>query len=162
MTNNKNFKDAFISFLKSFGILEDDKKEEMVSYEVIYEPDVVDSHGHWASKETLEKACENFNKHLKNKTVGANLFHLTETDKFSVEDTWIHKELDVTVDGTGQPIKAGSWICKLQYNDPDLWELKKAGCLGGVSMGARANINEETGELTNITFDEDEEDESTD
>lgn len=151
-----SLKDDVISLLKKYGIIqkEAEQQEEMISYEVVYEPNVKDSHGHWMSVETLEKACENFNENLKEGVVKANLFHIQDTEDFTVEDTWIQKELDVVVEGTDQPIKAGTWIAKLKYHNEDLWELKKAGVLGGVSIGAMAHLDEETGELTNISFDE--------
>lgn len=151
-----SLKEKMISLLKEYGILKADEtqKEEMVSYEVVYEPDTEDSHGHWASRETLEKACENFNENLKKGIVKSNLFHVQDTEDFTILDTWIQKELDVLVEETGEKIKAGTWVAKLKYHDEDLWELKKSGVLGGVSIGAMAEIDEETGELTNISFDE--------
>lgn len=127
-------------------------EEEMISYEVVYEPDTVDTHGNWASKETLEKACESFNENLGKGIVKSNLFHLQDTESFTVEDTWIHKEFDVIVKDTNEPIKAGSWIAKVQYNDSDLWELKKAGVIGGVSIGCMGEVDQETGEITSLDF----------
>lgn len=127
--------------------------EEMISYEVVYEPVIKDAHGQWMSVETLQKACENFNENLKAGVVKPNLFHLQDTEAFTVEDTWIQKELDVQVVQTGELIKAGTWVAKIKYNDPSLWQLKKAGIVGGVSIGAKGSINEETGEITNISFD---------
>lgn len=142
--------------LQKHGILKSDSPvEEMISYEVVYEPDTVDSHGHWMSKDTLEKGCSEFNKNLKEGIVKSNLFHLEDTDMFTVEDTWIHKEFDVSVDATGEKIKAGTWISKIQYHDENLWKLKKANVIGGVSIGAKGFLNEETGEITNLKFDED-------
>ena len=148
-------KEEVIHLLKKYGVMKSDEpKEQMISYEVVYEPNVKDSHDEWMSAETLEKACENFNKNLKEGIVKANLFHAQDTESFSVVDTWIQKEFDVNVADTGEPIKAGTWVAKLQYHDEDVWELKKAGVLGGVSIGAMGVLNEETGELTDITFDE--------
>lgn len=148
-------KEEIISVLKKYNIIKSEEpKEEMVSYEVVYEPDTKDSHGHWMSKETLEKACANFNQNLKEGVVKSNLFHLADTDTFTVEDTWIQKELDVRVEGTDEKIKAGTWVAKVKYHDEDLWELKKAGVIGGVSIGARGVLDEETGELTDISFDD--------
>jgi hypothetical protein len=134
--------------------------EEMVSYEVVYEPFIKDAHGQWMSDTTLQKACENFNENLKKGVVQPNLFHLENTKAFTIEDSWIQKELDVVVEATGEKIKAGTWICKLKYHDNDLWTLKKAGVVGGVSIGARGNVNHETGEITNVTFDGDSDDSS--
>lgn len=128
-------------------------QEEMISYEVVYEPLVKDAHGEWMSEETLALACENFNANLSKGVVQPNLFHLQNTDAFSIEDTWIQKELDIVVESTGEKIKAGTWVCKIKYKDENLWELKKSGVIGGVSIGGSGTINQETGEITNVTFD---------
>lgn len=130
-------------------------EEEMVSYEVVYEPDTLDAHGEWMSEDTIEKGCENFNANLKDNVVKANLFHLGETEAFTIEDTWVHRELDVVVSETDQPIKAGTWIAKLKFHDPDIWEMKKAGIIQGVSIGGKGMVNQETGEITDLSFDED-------
>jgi hypothetical protein len=144
--------------VKSFGDTSQESKpevvsEQMVSYEIVYEPLVKDAHGEWMSEETLQLACENFNANLQKGIVQPNLFHMKNTDTFTIEDTWIQKEFDVVVDGTGEKIKAGAWICKIKYHDEDLWTLKKEGVIGGVSIGGKGSINKETGEITNVTFD---------
>lgn len=129
-------------------------KEEMVSYEVVYEPFTKDAHDQWMSDVTIEQACENFNENLKKGVVQPNLFHVKNTDLFSVEDTWIQKELDVEVVQTGELIKAGTWVAKIKYHDPVLWQLKKSNVIGGVSIGGRGVVDHSTGEITDVTFDE--------
>ena len=131
--------------------------EEMVSYEVVYEPLVKDAHGQWMSLETVEKACEDFNSNLEKGVVQPNLFHLQNTEAFSIESTWIQKEFDVKVVQTDEVIKAGTWVAKIKYHDKELWELKKAGIIGGVSIGGSGYVNKETGEITDLTFSGDEE-----
>ena len=151
--------EAFSEFLeKAVGSTTQEQKpetldEEMVSYEVIYEPFTKDAHGEWMSDKTIEKAMENFNKNLEKGIVQPNLFHLKDTEAFTIESTWIQKELDVKVIQTDEIIKAGSWVAKLKYNDADLWQLKKSGVVGGVSIGAVGTINQDTGEITNVKFD---------
>lgn len=147
---------ALTDFCIKVGILkgaDQEVQEEMISYEIVYEPDTKDAHGQWMSEETLRKGCENFNKNLAAGVVKPNLFHMQETDKFSIEKTWINEELDVKVIGTDEPIKRGAWVAKIQYNDPELWALRKAGIVQGVSFGGAGNVNEETAEITNLTFD---------
>lgn len=141
--------DDLVNLIKKYST---PKKEEMISYEVVYEPNTKDAHGHWMSEQTLQEACDNFNANLSKGIVKSNLCHILETESFVIEKTWIAPELDVVVEETGQPIKAGTWIAKLQFTDPDVWELKKSGILGGVSIGGRGVINEETGEITKIDF----------
>ena len=151
--------EAFSEFLeKAIGSTVQEQKsevvdEEMVSYEVIYEPFTKDAHGEWMSDKTIEKAMENFNKNLEKGVVQPNLFHLKDTEAFTIESTWIQKELDVKVIQTDEIIKAGTWVAKIRYNDADLWQLKKSGVVGGVSIGAVGTINQTTGEITNVKFD---------
>lgn len=151
--------DMFSSFIDKFFTKTSDEQvveevnEEMVSYEVVYEPLVKDAHGEWMSEETIAEACDNFNQNLEKGIVNANLFHLKETDAFTIESTWVQKEFDVKVIQTGEVIKAGTWVAKLKYNDETLWDLKKQGILGGVSIGGRGVVNQKTGEITNVTFD---------
>lgn len=143
---------------KAFGDVSGEQQtetlqEEMVSYEVVYEPNVKDAHGEWMSEKTIQKAMENFNKNLEKGVVQSNLFHLKDTNLFTIEDTWIQKELDVVVEATGEIIKAGTWVAKVKYHDSVLWELKKSGVIGGVSIGGKGVINPDTGEITNVSFD---------
>ena len=153
--------EAFSEFLeKAVGSTTQEQKsetldEEMVSYEVIYEPFTKDAHGEWMSDKTIEKAMENFNKNLEKGIVQPNLFHLKDTEAFTIDSTWIQKELDVKVIQTDEIIKAGTWVAKLKYNDADLWQLKKSGVVGGVSISGMGTVNQTTGEITNVKFDGD-------
>lgn len=153
---DQNLIKSILNLFKDYGYKEPEfKEEEMKSYEVVYEPDTKDTDGHWMSKDTLEKACANFNENLASGKVKPNLFHLGETDAFTIEKTWVHQELDVIVKDSDQPIKAGTWIAELQYHDKELWELKKAGIIQGVSLGGKGYVDETSGEITGLTFDED-------
>lgn len=125
--------------------------EEMISYEVIYEPDTPDLHGQWMSKETLLKAQADFTKAQALGAVTENLYHLMDTDTWSVVDHWIQPEFDVNVTATGELIKAGSWVAKVQYT-PATWELKKAGIVGGLSLQCGGTLNEATNELFDLDF----------
>lgn len=137
---------------QSKSVIEDNKQEEMISYEIIYEPDTKDAHGNWMTKDTLVKAKESYDLAVKAGIVKENLFHLTETDSFTIEKTWIQEEFDVVVSGTNEPIKAGSWVAKVKYNSLELWELKKANVVGGLSIQCEGIIDKETGEITDIDF----------
>lgn len=127
-------------------------KEEMISYEIIYEPDTKDAHGEWMSKDTIRKAKDNWDAAYAAGLVSENLFHLTSTDAFTIEKTWIQEEFDVVVIGTEQVIKAGSWVAKVKYNNQDLWEAKKSGIVGGLSIQATGRVDEATGEITDVNF----------
>lgn len=129
-----------------------DAGEKMISYEVIYEPEAKDAHGEWMSAETIIKAKSSFDKAQEAGIVKENLFHMIETDAFTIEKTWIQEEFDVVVIGTEQVIKAGTWVAKVKYNDPVLWDLKKSNVVGGLSIQCSGCIDKETGEITDVDF----------
>lgn len=143
---------AILKSVSSVNIQKAAGEEEMISYEIIYEPFTPDAHNQWISADEIVKAKASYDKALENGLVKENLFHLEETDSFTITKTWIQEELDVSVTGTGEIIKAGSWVAKVKYNDPSLWELRKAGIIGGLSIQCGAMVNDETGELTDLDF----------
>lgn len=129
-----------------------DADEQMISYEVIYEPNSKDAHGEWMSSDTILKGKDNFDAARAAGLVKENLFHIVETDAFTIEKTWIQEEFDVVVIGSEQVIKAGTWVAKVKYNDPELWLLKKANAVGGLSIQCSGFTDEETGEITGLDF----------
>lgn len=129
-----------------------DAGEQMISYEVIYEPNTRDAHGEWMSPETIIKGKESFDSARAAGLVKENLFHIVETDAFTIEKTWIQEEFDVVVIGSEQIIKAGTWVAKVKYNDPELWLLKKANAVGGLSIQCSGYTDKETGEITGLDF----------
>ena len=129
-----------------------DTGEQMISYEVIYEPNTRDAHGEWMSPETIIKGKESFDAARAAGLDKENLFHIVETDAFTIEKTWIQEEFDVVVIGSEQIIKAGTWVAKVKYNDPELWLLKKANAVGGLSIQCSGYTDKETGEITGLDF----------
>lgn len=122
-------------------------EEERISVEVVYVPEEFDTHNQYMTAETIRKACEDFNNNLS--TISPNLYHLSNTNKFEILKSWIN-EIDM-VSPTGQEVKEGTWLVKLRYS-PELWKMKIAGKIQGVSIGCRGVVNPETGEITNVTF----------
>ena len=129
-----------------------DKQEEMISYEIIYEPDVKDAHGEWMTAETIRKAKESWDQAYAAGIAKENLFHMAQTDAFTIEKTWIQEEFDVFVIESEQIVRAGTWVAKVQYHDPVLWELKKSKVVGGLSIQCSGTLYPETGELADISF----------
>lgn len=139
----KNFKELILKSAKP------ETEEERISVEVVYVPgdQERDSHGQWMSAQTVQAACEDFNDNLHN--ISPNLYHLSNTNKFEILKSWIN-EIDM-VSPTGQEVKEGTWLVKLRYS-PELWEMKKAGKLQGVSIGCRGVVDQQTGEISQVSF----------
>lgn len=140
--------------VKSTSVVDVQKnaEEQMISYEVIYEPDAKDAHGEWMSAETIVKARDSFENARASGLVKENLFHMIDTDSFTIEKTWIQEEFDVAVIGTDQIIKAGTWVAKVKYNDPTLWDLKKNNVVGGLSIQCSGLVDQATGEIVEVDF----------
>ncbi len=139
----KNFKELILKSEKQ------KTEEERISVEVVYVPgdQERDAHGQWMSAQTVQAACEDFNNNLSN--ISPNLYHLSNTNKFEILKSWIN-EIDM-VSPTGQEVKEGTWLVKLRYS-PELWEMKKAGKLQGVSIGCRGVVDQQTGEISQVSF----------
>lgn len=103
-------------------------EELMQGLYVVLEPDVVDAHGDTISADEIRKSCHNFNNSL----AKANLFHLVNTDSFSVVESFV---APVAMELNGQILKAGTWLVNLQFSEA-LWEDVKADKFSGVSIGA--------------------------
>jgi len=139
----KNFKELILKSEKQ------KTEEERISVEVVYVPEEFDEHNQFMTAETIRKACEDFNSNLAAGNISANLYHLSNTNKFEILKSWIN-EIDM-VSPTGQEVKEGTWLVKLRYS-PELWLEKKAGKIQGVSIGCRGVVDQQTGEITDVSF----------
>ena len=108
---------------------------------VVLEPDVVDLHGDTYSEVEVEKACRSFNNHCNT----ANLFHQVETEDAHIEQSFI-TPAEFKLDN-GVTIKKGTWLQWWHFPEgnsvsDNLWEGVKSGDFNGVSIGAKATVEE--------------------
>lgn len=108
-------------------------EELMQATFVVMVPDECDLHGDITSAEEVRKAKESFNAF----SMKANLFHLVETDTFSIIESYLSL-VDFELDS--RYIKKGTWLCTIQCHDKGLWELIKSGDICSVSIGAMAKV----------------------
>lgn len=137
----QSFEEAYVTstVLNKVEVLKALDDEQMIAVDVVYQPDVIDAHGHWMSKETVAKACENFNQNLSTGNVKPNLYHALHTDKFEITKSWIN-QVDAVIGD--QLVPAGTWLAETKFNDPALWEMKKSGEIQGISVGMKARLHE--------------------
>ncbi|MDU7781688.1 MAG: XkdF-like putative serine protease domain-containing protein [Aeromonas caviae] len=102
----RNFKELILKSAKQ------EKQEERISVEIVYIPDERDHHNQYMSKATVAAACEDFNSNLAAGKISANLYHLSNTDKFEILKSWIN-EVDM-VSVTGEAVKEGTWLGKVR------------------------------------------------
>ncbi len=125
--------------------------EERKCVEIVYKPDAKDAHDQFMNAEEIIKAEQSFQRN----EVVSNLFHLVETDKFTIEKSWV-TESDTTFEGREEVVQKGTWLVETHYGDEALWELKKSGEMGGLSLGGYGHVNKATGEITKVRFNKDE------
>ena len=112
---------------------------------LIYEPNVPDAHGEFASIETLQKACTSFNECYFEKEVAVpSLFHMRDeegaieaTDSFDIIKTFIIP-IDSIIGET--PVSEGSWVAVIKFQNDILWQLFLDGEVSGLSMGAKGVV----------------------
>lgn len=119
-----------ICFLKS-----DDEKRYTLG--VVYEPDVVDSQGDYATAEDIEKAAWDFMR----RTLKLGYMHKEWDDDIGdIVESYI-APTDMRI-GDGV-VKAGTWLIGVVWS-PEYWEKVKSGEITGFSMGGTARrIREE-------------------
>lgn len=119
------------------------EQEERKALFVVLEPEVVDLHGDIYDEKEVEKACISFNKHCQK----ANFFHKVELQEAEIIQSYISPttfELETT-DGK-QVIKKGTWLQEWYFPETEvgntLWDGVKSGEFNGVSVGAKAKVEE--------------------
>lgn len=120
-------------------VLKDTSKiEQGIFLFVVYEPDVLDAHGDWATMEEIEKACYNFNRKQK-------FSNVDEQHSFQKVDAEILESYISPVDMEigNEKITKGTWLVKIQIHDQELVHDYRAGKKTGVSMGGKATLVDE-------------------
>ena len=116
-------------------------EEQRMALFVVLEPDVIDLHGDTYNAVEIEKACHNFNTHCR----AANIFHAVETQNAEIVQSYI-APVDFQLDN-GRTVQKGTWLQWWQFPEGNevsdqLWEGVKDGTINGVSIGAKAIVEE--------------------
>lgn len=117
-------------------------EELMQEVSVVYPPNTLDGHGHWMSEETVSDLCQKLRKgFLEDNNLELNLWHdksLTlPKDEVEVIDVSLTKS-EMYVDDIYIP--KGTCIMALQYHNERLWEMRKEGVIGGLSVDGRRDF----------------------
>lgn len=127
----------------------DIKEEERRCLQVIMEPYKRDAHDNWYTTDTIKKGYESYEKNKD--SIPANLFHLVDTESFTVDNTFLLEE-DTLFEAIDETLVKGTWMAWTHYSDEEVWELKKSGEIGGLSPSCLGSVDKNTGEITNLAF----------
>lgn len=102
-------------------IIKQFQPSERISVEIMFRPNTPDLHGHWLSKETIEKGFESAQKAKEAGRLKPNLFHLKDVDNSQIE---IVKEYLVPVECKigEQDIAEGTWVTEVKWHNESLWK----------------------------------------
>lgn len=113
-------------------------EEQRMALFVVLAPDVVDLQGDTYSLTEVEKACNNFNVYCND----ANIFHAVETEEAQIVQSYI-SPADFTLED-GREITKGTWLQWWHFPETEvgelLWKGVKSGEINGVSIGAKATV----------------------
>lgn len=125
----KDEKEVDIPVIKQF------QEEQMIAVEPLYAlPDTPDGHGEAMSFETIVGLVDSANEAINKGKLSGGLFHQQNTEDIEILETWVNKcecTIGETIVEEGQP------IAKVKFHNPKLWEMRKSGKLGGLSIGGR-------------------------
>lgn len=113
------------------------QEDEMIAVEVMYSyPDEADGHKEGMTSDTIRKMVESANKALDEGRLSAGLFHSENRDDIEFLKIWVN-ECDCYIGDTFVP--EGSALVKTKFHNKDLWDMRKSGELGGLSIGAKGD-----------------------
>jgi len=106
---------------------------------VVYEPNVVDPQGHYASADTIERACHRFMMHNGVAGVGHDESISNEQIRKSAKRMVVENYIaPVDMHFGSEKIRAGSWVMGVKIFDDEEWAQVEAGKINGFSMHGEA------------------------
>lgn len=106
--------------------------EQRTVHGIVYEPDVIDAQGDWATSDEIRKACHGYM--LNSRRTG--LMHKDDiTEKAPLVENYI-APTDMVIGN--QRIRKGTWIMAHKIHDDGIWKDIKEGRLTGLSMSGKA------------------------
>lgn len=108
--------------------------EQRIVFGIVYEPNVPDAYGTWASAEEIAKWAHLWLARFQNNTDGHTRF---VNDKVEIYESYI-APVDFKIGG--RSITKGTWLLMMHVRDDEMWDSIKRGDLTGFSIGAYASV----------------------
>ena len=108
--------------------------EQRYTLGIVYEPDVVDDQGDWATADSIREAAWRFAGKLAIAKASAGLQHKEWGNHIAeVVETYV-APCDMELEG--QSVAKGSWMMGLRWGE-EYWPQVKSGEITGLSMGGK-------------------------
>ncbi|MBU0517267.1 MAG: hypothetical protein KJ621_21130 [Proteobacteria bacterium] len=105
-------------------------EDKQIVYGVVYEPEIPDKQGDYATVEDIEKAAHDFMEEYRSIKVQ----HEQEINAYPIE-SYI-APVDFTLEA--EFVRKGSWVMVVKVKDTDVWKGIKEGVYTGFSLGGTA------------------------
>lgn len=103
--------------------------KKQIVYGIVWEPDFVDAHDEWASKDDIMEAAHDYLIYHR----GVKLSHgMNITKEANIVESYL---APVDFECNGYTIKEGSWIVGIKVRDKDYWKGIESGLIVGLSAG---------------------------
>ena len=133
MKRKKKDKDGAQTFSRTVNLIKNETllKRKLV-YGIVYEPEVKDTDGDYASAEEIEKAAHEFLPRA-----ATNVEHENNSPDVEIVESYI-APIDLTIAGSDNVVKKGSWVLVSKINDTDVLDALASGELTGYSLEGTA------------------------
>ncbi len=116
-----------LSVAVKVAFFKEDKSKHIV-YGVVYEPDVVDLQGDWATAEDIEDAAHKYLAEFRETKLSHRMPLNADVVESYIAPLTFFSE-------SGERIRKGSWIMAMKIKDDEVWKDIEAGIIVGFSMG---------------------------
>lgn len=122
--------------------------ENKIAVEIVAEPYTPDAHGHWYSKETVEKGYQSFDKAWKEGRLNMNLFHSYDDVSKNNVELIKHYVVPFDCEVNGQKVKEGTWVAEVKYHNEELFKMRTIPdengeyAIAGLSLKGWGKIND--------------------
>ncbi|MEM7820244.1 MAG: ChaB family protein [Candidatus Aenigmatarchaeota archaeon] len=107
--------------------------EKQLVYGVVYEPEVVDVQGDYATAEEIEEAAHGFLVLYRHGKAYLDQDHMNIPIGAEVVESFL-APVDFSYADSAEKIRKGSWVMVVHVSDPEIWGKVKNGELTGFSM----------------------------
>ena len=105
-------------------------EEQRIVMGAVYVPNVIDSHGDYATADTIRKACHDFMR--KSDMMAVDIMHDNVRYNLPIVECFITRKGDPDF-----PVE-GTWVAAVHIPDENVWEMVKTQKINGFSMEAMA------------------------
>ncbi len=129
--------DKDIKVSNNIPVIKQFQDEQMISIEPMYcPPETEDGHGEQMTLEVIKQMVQSANDAIEKGTLSGGLFHSENRSDIEILEAWVNP-CECIIGET--EVQEGQPIVKVQFHNTELWDMRKSGELGGLSIGCKGS-----------------------